>query len=287
MLSFGRNRMFAFINNLAASLGVGDDPRVVYSLAAAALLALVSLFSGLGRLDFLALGRPAVLLRLGAGVAAAFLLAALASSQLQAGSTPHSLANGLARLPLYLLALGYGPSVGLLAGALFAAATAAGVYPGWPEALLMLKLTVLGWLAISPSPRIKRWAGPANLFLAHLLTIGTAGVALSVLTAEPFTLQALLAGQLPALPGLALAMLALLLFGPDFYRNHLPNSRIGAATRAEPRREAVSQTLAAERTASRTTRAATPTVEFPALERQGRERRRLAEPALRSDDPNG
>ncbi|MFA5550417.1 MAG: hypothetical protein WDA03_02265 [Trueperaceae bacterium] len=275
--------MFAFLNNLAASIGVGDDPRVVYSLAAAALLALVSLFSGLGRLDFLALGRPAVLLRVGGGVAAAFLLVALTSTQLEPGSTPHALASGLARLPLYLLALGYGPSLGLLAGALFAAAPATGLYPGWPEALLILELTVLGWLAISPSPRRRRWAGPVNLLLAHLLTLGTAGVALSVLTTEPFTLQALLAGQLPALPGLALTMLALPLFGPAFYRDHLPGSRIGAVIAPEPRRVAP----VAVRSDGRSVRTATPTIEFPVLEREGRERRRLVEPALSSDDPNG
>ena len=63
--------MATLLDTAATWLRLGDDPRILYSLAAAALLAFVSFVSGLGRLDLAPLFRPPILLRLLAAVAVA------------------------------------------------------------------------------------------------------------------------------------------------------------------------------------------------------------------------
>ncbi len=278
-----------FLNNVIEALRLGEDPRLVYSLAAAALLALVSLISGWGRLDFLALARPGNLLRLGLGVAAAFGLAALATSApVAANSTDGLLASlllGLARLPLYILALAYGPTIGLLAGALFAAATAAGPFPGWTEAILTLELVILGWLAISPSPRRTRLAGPMGASLAYLLASGTAGLAHHVWLTGGLSLPVLLAEHALVLPGLLLAWLLLTAVGPGLYARYLPGSRIDPAWLGWP----TAHDGAAEPPALLTPRRPTalPVPEFSGLERRSRPRgRRLVDQVWHSEDPN-
>lgn len=279
--------MDVFLNNLAATLGLGEDPRIVYSLAAAALLALVSLVSGLGRLDAAVLLRPGTLLRFCAGVLLAATLTLLAQAWFS-GALAVGLAAGLALVPLYLLALAYGPTVGLLAGALFAAATAAGRYPGWPEAILALELTVLGWLAISPSPRRTRWAGPVGAALAHALTLGTAGVAYAVWRGGQVNLAGLLAEQAPVLPGLVAAWALLALFGPGFYERRLPASRI-APRPVQAQRGATPVALDSENLgAPAKSRTMNPTLGAPSLERDRRpQHRRLVEHGWHSEDPNG
>lgn len=276
--------------NVVEALRLREDPRLVYSLAAAALLAAVSLISGWGRLDFLALRRPATLLRLGLGVAVSFALAALAASpallSLGDDGLAASLVQGLARAPLYVLALGYGPTMGLLAGALSAAATASGPFPGWPEAVLTLELVILGWLAISPSPRRYRLAGPVGAALAYLLANGTAGVAHQVWLTGDLSLAVLLAQHALALPGLLLAWLLLTALGPTLYTRFLPGSRIDPAWLQRPadreRTTATTNSLAPRRPA------ALPAPEFPGLERRRRPHgRRLVDQVWRGEDPNG
>lgn len=282
MLSFARSRMKALLNDLAIQLGLADDPRIVYSLAAAALLLLVSLATGWRRLDFVALLRPATLLRLCGAVAAAFLIVVATELTTTPGSTAEGLLLGTARLPLYLMALAYGPSAGLLVGVLFSAATATGTFPGWSEALLVLELTVAGWLAISPSPRSRRWAGPLNAVMAHALAVGTAGVAFAVWRVGEVDLALLMADQRAALPGLICAWALLLLFRPGFYERFLPRSRI-APGRPEPADERTARALP-----ERAAREHLPTVTLPPLTRRPRPQgRELAEPALPHDDPNG
>ena len=285
--------MDVLLQNLATSVGLGEDPRVVYSLAAAALLALVSLLSGLGRLDVAALLRPANLLLVGLGVLLAFGLVVLTERWpfLAAGESglTASLGFGLARVPLYLLALAFGPSVGLLAGVLFSAATAIGPYPGWSEAILVLELMILGWLAISPSPRRSRWAGPAGAAGAYVLALGTAGVAFEVWRTGELNLAALLAAQGRALPGLVAAWLALAAFGPELYERYMPGSRIlPGAVRSRRQGHAPDAGEGAPETGARAGRTSMPTVELPALERRRRPHgRRLVDQVWRNEDPNG
>lgn len=195
------------------------DPVLGYSLLASLLLAAVSLSSGLARLDFVVLAKASVLLKLAllVGLAAALRhLGETADNQLWQGAI-----TGAWHLPLYLLALGYGPSVGLAAAGLMAVIAAPS---GWGEALLALQLLILGWLAIYPSPRHYRWAGPLNVALAYGLTWITGGVALTYATTGAVQLGAFTEQQ--PMIGLALTMVALLWFGPGFYRAFFAASRL-------------------------------------------------------------
>lgn len=277
------------ISYLADTFGLGTDPRINYSLAAALLVALVSLSNGLFRLDFLPLFRPAVLLRVCGAVALAFgavaLSHALPATQYQAA--PYLFATSL--LPLLLIALAYGPSAGLVAGVLFSAAAAGGAYPSWSEALLVLELMVLGWLAMSPSPRKVRWAGTFNAALAHLLAAGTAGVAFLTWRDGDVTVSSLLAEQVAALPALLLPWVLLLLFGPQFYRRFMPYSRIAQpAARVQNDEPATTVQLKSTLTMPPRARTGVTTLEIPALDKDGgRRRSNLAEPALSHEDPNG
>lgn len=219
---------------------LGRDPILAYSLLAAFLLAVVSLVSGLARLDFLVLGRPRVILHVSFAVLLAFFLTLLATSiqadaqplgaSVEPWSPPWFLA-GARRFPLYLIALAYGPSVGLVAAGLFAAFEANTLLPSFREAILALELVVLGWLAIFPSPRDARWAGPLNALLAYGLAWGTAGVALLEFQTGEVSLGGILAQHRPALGGLALTAFLLLLVGPVIYRELFRHSRIAPVGR--------------------------------------------------------
>lgn len=206
---------------------LGRDPVFAYCLLAAALLAVVSLVAGLLRLDVAVLLRPRLLLRVVAAVLAAFavwLAGALLEGQL--GATPAvGTLSGLARFPLYLVALAYGPGVGLVAGALFAGLQAGGGAPGWDAGLITLELVVLGWLAIFPSPRSDRWAGPFDAVLAYALAWGTGGLAL-LQSRGGVTPAAVWAQQQHAVLGAAASALLLALVPPAVYRRAFPGSRI-------------------------------------------------------------
>jgi hypothetical protein len=163
------------------------DPFFAYTLVAALLLALVSLFTGWLRLDFLVLFQPKSLFQIAIAVMIATLLALLSQSlsapftvSAASGDTAPSLSvlRGLSRLPLYLIALAYGPTVGLVTAGLFAGLAATSGTLGWGEAVLALELTVLGWFAMAPSPFKAWWAGPVNVLLVYFLTWATGGSAL-------------------------------------------------------------------------------------------------------------
>jgi len=227
---------------------VNQDPILGYSLVAALFLALVSLVSGLLRLDFLALLRPLVLLHVILAVILGFLLLQLSQGigPLLGGSAtepPSSaggwLLEGLDRFPLYLVALAYGPSIGLFTAGLFAAFESAAAASGYREALLALELVLVGWLAIYPSPHNHRWAGPLNALLAYLLAWSTAGVALLQYQQGDVGIPALLRQHRPLLPGVAASILLLLLIGPQLYRNVFRNSRIAPPPKPVDAPEAV------------------------------------------------
>ena len=217
---------------------LGGDPVLGYSLLAALFLALVSLAAGLARLDFLVLVRPGVVIQLGVAVLFGSLLAfvgdSLATAVEAAGSEDwlQRLVLPLAavrRLPLYIMALAYGPTVGLLAAALFAAFETTSAMPGLAEAVFGLELLVIGWLAIYPSPRRQRWAGPFNAIVAYLLAWGTGGLALTQFTNGEIDLSSLWRQHEPMLLGAAISALLLLLISPARYRRTFPASRIATA----------------------------------------------------------
>lgn len=207
-----------------------QDPVLAYSLAAALLLAVVSLFGGLSRGDILALANPRAVMRILGLVALAFLMAASAEYLAPPESAWRSWLSGVSRFPVYLAALAYGPSIGLLAGVLHAAFASTTPLPGLPELVLALELTVLGWLAIYPSPRISRLAGPVNAPLAYALAWGTGGIALSAARGDAISLGSLAAQHGPHLPGLLLVTALLALVGPSAYHAAFPSSRIGPRT---------------------------------------------------------
>lgn len=212
------------------------DPVLAYCLLAAALLALVSVGTAALRRDAAVLARPTVLLRVAAAVALAFVLW-LGGSELQRqlGATPAlDVASGLARFPLYLVALAYGPGVGLAAGALFIGLQLTGSAPGWNGAVLALELAVLGWLAIYPSPRSARWAGPFDALMAYALAWGTGGLALLESERGAVTPAGLWAQHQPVVLGLAATLALLALVSPATYRRTFPGSRIAPPERPAP-----------------------------------------------------
>lgn len=197
------------------------DPVLLYSLLATLFLALVSLASGLVRLDVLALGRPGVLLRVAVAVALGALITVLAQPLGEGWPL-----GGLGRLPLYVTALAYGPAAGLVSAALFAAFESQGGLPDASQGVLALELLLLGWLAIYPSPRQHRWAGPVDVVLAFALAWATAGVALLQWQTGEVALAPLWAAASTTAGGALLSAALLLLFGPATYRLLFPRSPI-------------------------------------------------------------
>jgi len=265
---------------------VSQDPVLAYSLLAAALLAVVSLVTGLARLDVLALVRPRTLLRVAGAVAVAFLMTLLASVLAGTGAPQPitGMVAGSARFPLYLVTLAYGPSAGLLAGALFAGFAAGTHLPGWPEAIVTLELVVLGWLAIYPSPRSSRWSGPFDAVLAYALAWGTAGLALQEATLGTVTAAGVLAQHRGAWAGVAVSALLLALVRPETYSRAFPFSRIAppaaAPADAAPPGLELTPSPAARHEPPLPERAArrSPTLTHPELPRavaRGRRRREL------------
>lgn len=210
---------------------LAGDPVLAYASLAAALLATVSLVTGWLRLDFVVLFRPRVLLRVTGAVVIAFVLD-LATARFVAAGAPGGLGDlgdlfgTLYRLPLYLIALAYGPSVGLFGGALYAAFQASGPMPGWNEAILALELIVLGWLAIYPSPRSRRWAGPFDAVLAYALAWGTGGLSLLQAQTGAVTLSGVWQQHAATAAGVLVVAVALAAFGPGVYRRWFPMSRV-------------------------------------------------------------
>ena len=212
-----------------------SNPVLAYSFLAGLFLALVSLFGGIIRVDFLALARPKVVIHVILLVILSALINLLgtyageASIPLNDRSGPQILAAVLGnvhRFPLYIVALAYGPTAGLLAVTLFAAfETTVGIH-GLSKLVLGLELLVLGWLAIYPSPRMTRWAGSFNATLAYLLAWGTGGIALVAATAGKVSAEKVFAFHQSTLIGTTVSIMALWLLAPSFYERFFPDSRI-------------------------------------------------------------
>lgn len=256
----------------------GSDPVLFYSACAALILVLVSLGTGLARGDVLVLAKPKVALRVLGAVALGFLLQALAQ-RLTGASPPWvaAAANGVAAVPVLVVTLAYGPSIGLLTGALFAPAVARGAFPGLHEAFLTLELVILGWLAIYPSPRTARWAGPLNALVAGALTWGTAGTALLAFSGQAIQLQDLLAmsGSVSAETVATVALLFAV--GPAAYARLFPGSRIAPTAPAHEASRPPDQTRHAEPWDTLATAEWAP---------PPRQRAELVAPAAAADDPN-
>lgn len=221
-----------------ALASVQQDPVFAYALLAALLLAVVSLLTGLVRRDVAVLIRPRILLRVLGAVLLAFALS-LVAAQVTASFGPSTwtrLLTGLERFPLAVVALAYGPGVGVAIAALVAGLQANGTAPTWHQAVVALELAVLGWLAIYPSPRSSRWAGPFNAVLAYLLAWGTAGVALLEAERHTVTLAGVWAQQQPAIPGVLLSAALLALLPPAAYERAFPRSRIAPPHEPSPLR---------------------------------------------------
>ena len=222
-------------------MGASVDPALPYLLFATALLAAVAVTAGALRRDHRALRRRSTLLKLGAALAAAVLIAA-ATHQLSfrplSDATVWSQLGGLARLPLWLAALAYGPSVGVLIGLGYLAATAAPVIAGAASPVLVVELAVLGWLSIYPSPLRHRWAGTVDAVGAYVLAWGTAGLMQLYAGGERATWPALWNQHEGVLLGGAIAAVALLAFGPGVYRRWFPESVLHHEGRAESESQA-------------------------------------------------
>ena len=214
-----------------------QDPFFVYTFIAALFLGVVSLVTGWLRLDFLVLFQGKSLVHIALAVIAAIAIT-LISQPLPAPFTANattgetvtslSLLSGLSRLPLYLIALAYGPTPGLVAAGLLALFAMISGTLGWSEAVLALELTVLGWFAIAPSAYKVRWAGPLNVLLAYGLAWATGGSAyLQHLTKRGTELSTHWQYHQPFILGVLLSALLLYFVVPTMYQRFL-------RTRASP-----------------------------------------------------
>lgn len=203
------------------------DPILGYSLLAAAFLLVVTVTAGLARLDLAALVEPRVALACALCVAAAVLLRLLVYGDLSdLQPRPEPLLAGVERFPLVLVALAYGPTAGLAVAALYASFGAQELLPAAREGVLALELALVGWLAIYPSPREFRWAGPVNALIAYALAWSTAGLALSQWQTGDFASASFLARQIDAWPGILASAVLLLMIKPAAYGRLFPHSRI-------------------------------------------------------------
>lgn len=226
-----------------ASQLLQGDPFVFYTLAAALLLLGISLVQGWLRLDFVAVIQPYGLFHVTLAVLCAFLLVLalafltdqLAARDFEARNLISRLLAAVPRLPLYIIALAYGPSAGMLAALLFAAFGSDSGELGYLEMLLGLELIVTGWFAIAPSPFRYRWAGPFNVAVAYLLTWATAGAAyLDYLTGQGLLLQTHLNYHAEHVVGLGICLLLLFFIRPKTYRRLFAGSRLNPAFTSAP-----------------------------------------------------
>lgn len=264
-----------------------NNPRLMYFLLAAFILVFVSLLSGWGRLDFLVMLKPQSLLHIALAVIIAFSLMLLneyaARTFNEASATTNSnlwFFSGIRRFPLYVIALAYGPSAGLFTAALFAAFETTAHYPGLNEAVFALELTVLGWLAISPSPFKYRWAGPVNVVGAYTLAWATAGLALLEWQTGDITMANLWTQHRTTLTGVLLSMLLLLIVSPRFYRQVFSLSRIAPKRKQAPVAHAVIEPLVHTTKRNRETLTQ---VTLPDLTRDLRRKKELESPRFDDD----
>ena len=212
------------------------DPLVRAALLAAAVLLVAALAGGLARRDLFALGRPATWLAVAAALLASLVLAA-AGDRLEAAVVgPDGVdvaSRGWERVPLYLLALGYGPSVGLLA-ALATVFVLAGPWGfGTAAATLALEVAVVGWLGLGPSPRRSRWAGPLAVVAGWLLATATMGLASWASDGRAIALGPFLRAHASGGPAVAMALLLAAAVPPRWWRRRVP----GASDRVRMERD--------------------------------------------------
>ncbi len=201
------------------------------TIALSVSLAIISLFSGWRRKDFMVFAKPRAFTTIGLGILFSLALRILERTTLVNFNLDFLPVNniflGVSHLPLIILALAYGPSVALFATALFIAVTTQNYNFNWLDAVLMLELVVLGWWAIVPSSFQKRWAGPINLIITYILVWGTAGTAY-------FHSQGLDIRDWRVhfnyhqnyIVSLLISILFLLLIGPKLFSKLFPDSRI-------------------------------------------------------------
>lgn len=210
---------------------IAADPLLGYALLAGLVLAIAAWGGGLVRGDARALLRPAPWI-CAALAALAGLTLVVAGERAEAAGLAWPL-HGVRRLPLYLVALGYGPTMGLVTAALFAAVEGTRNAVTGAEAILALELLTLGWLAIAPSPRRTRFAAPVGIVLAWTLASATAGLAALAWTHRPLPADAILPALTGEAPGVLVAAAATGLLSPAWWRQATPGAAPGFARAGE------------------------------------------------------
>lgn len=211
-----------------------SNPGFGYMLFASAFLAAVALWGGVVRRDALALRLRPVRVKVALAVASGAALAWIAAGIVPIVDLGAWQPAALYRLPLYLIALAYGPSIGFVVGLGYLAV--AWLLPVLEPAsfVLALELTVLGWLAIHPSPANHRWAGPAYALLAYALAWSTAGLA-GVVAAHGSVSTATIVQQHAAnLTSLVIIAALLGTLAPERYRRWFPESRTHETEPVDP-----------------------------------------------------
>lgn len=211
----------------AAWARVTSDPLLGYALLAATILAGASLVGGWARGDARALARPVPWI-CAALAALASLSLVVAGERIEAAGIDWPL-DGLRRLPLYLVALGYGPTLGVVAGVLFAAVESTHHPSNGAEAVLALELAALGWIALAPSPRRTRLAAPLGIVVAWTLATASGGLAALAWAYRPLPAGGILPHLATDLPGVLAAAAVTALFGPSWWRRAAPGAAAGIA----------------------------------------------------------
>jgi integral membrane sensor domain MASE1 len=205
------------------------NPKLAYLFAATLVLAGMALIGGVVRRDFSILGVHSAILKMLSAVILAVLLT-YAGDALQAQAIPAGSGGWwpteLYRLPLYLMALAYGPSPGLLMGLAYVVSSSPITSPDPQSGVLVLELVVIGWLAIYPSPTRFRWAGPFNAVFAYGLARLTGGLTLLELGPDPMPTDGIVDVLIGSVPGVLVTTAVRACVGPDRYRSWFPESRI-------------------------------------------------------------
>lgn len=200
------------------------DPLVRYALLAAGLLAVASLLGGAVRRDLAALTRPATGVAIAAALLASIGVDAAQLAMAAADALPIWAQGDWSRLPLWLLAIGYGPSVGVVAGALVIIADLGPGPLSTSSATLLLEIAAIGWLALGPSPRRTRWAAPLAIGLGWALASVTLGLAAWAAEGRTLAPDAFALGRIGAATAVVLAALVATVPSPGWWRRRVPGA---------------------------------------------------------------